>query len=139
MIFSYDFTVRLSSVDRAGVLFYPQLFQHAHDAYEAFMVYLGEDLATVFAHDSLHIPIVHAEADYYLPLPHGEKVQVRVAVACTGNTSFTLDCEFVDAQGQSAARVRTVHVCINPQSRQPLSLPKRLREKFEENPVALLS
>jgi len=133
MIFSYDFSVMLSSVDRAGVLFYAQLFRHAHDAYEAFMSQLQEDLAAVFSAGDLHIPIVHAEADYHLPLPHGEPVQVRVAVAKVGNTSFTLECEFINSQGQSAARVATVHVCINPHSRQPQPLPQSLRDKLNAN------
>jgi 1,4-dihydroxy-2-naphthoyl-CoA hydrolase len=128
--FGYQFSVMMSSIDRAGVLFYPELFRHAHDAYEAFMAQLGQDLPGIFAAGDLHIPVVHAEADYLLPLTHGESVAVTVTAGGVGNSSFTIDCVFVDAQGRTAAKVRSVHVCIDPLSRQPAPLPAALREKL---------
>ena len=130
MTYQYSFSVGLSSVDRAGVLFYPELFRHAHDAYEAFMAQLGQDLPGIFAAADLHIPVVHAEGDYLLPLSHGEAVEVAVAPVDVGNTSFTIDCIFADSQGRAAAKVRSVHVCIDPPGRQPTKLPAELRERL---------
>ena len=126
----YRFSVGLSSVDRAGVLFYPALFRHAHDAYEVFMARLGVDLPGVFAAGELHIPVVHAEGDYLLPLSHGETVKVDVTPDSVGDTSFTIDCIFADSQGCTAAKVRSIHVCIDPVSRQPTEVPALLREKL---------
>lgn len=130
MTYQYCFSVRLSSVDRAGVLFYPELFRHAHDAYEAFMVQLGQDLPGIFTAADLQIPVVHAEGDFLLPLTHGEAVEVTVTPSGMGDTSFTIDCVFADGQGRTAAKVRSVHVCIDPQSRQPVDIPVVLREKL---------
>ncbi len=130
MICPYYFSVGLSSVDRAGVLFYPELFRHAHDAYEVFMARLGQDLPGIFTAANLHIPVVHVEGDYLLPLTHGESVEVNVSPGGVGNTSFTLYSVFTGSQGGVAAKVRSVHVCIDPQSRQPVAIPAVLREKL---------
>ncbi|HHH44964.1 MAG TPA: acyl-CoA thioesterase [Gammaproteobacteria bacterium] len=126
----YCFSLGLSSVDRAGVLFYPELFRHAHDAFEAFMARLGHDLPGIFAAGDLHLPVVHAEGDYRLPLRHGESVSVSVTPGGVGDTSFTMDCVFTDSQGRTAATVRTVHVCIDPVSRKPTAVPAALREQL---------
>lgn len=130
LAYQYTFTLGLSSVDRAGVLFYPELFRHAHDAYEAFMAQLGQDLPGVFTAADLHIPVVHVEGDYLLPLMHGESVAVSVAPGGVGDTSFTVDCVFTDSQGHTAAKVHSVHVCIDPLSRKPTAVPAALREKL---------
>lgn len=135
LAYQYTFTLGLSSVDRAGVLFYPELFRHAHDAYEAFMAQLGQDLPGLFTAADLHIPVVHAEGDYLLPLMHGEPVKVSVTPAGVGDTSFTIDCVFTDSQEHTAARVSSVHVCIDLVSRKPTVVPAVLRKKLE----ALLS
>ncbi len=130
MTHQYCFSVGLSSVDRAGVLFYPELFRHAHDAYETFMAQLGQDLPGIFSAADLHIPVVHAEGDCLLPLLHGETVEVTVTTGEVGNTSFSIDCVFADSQGRTAAKVRSVHVCIDPLTRQPTDVPALLRKKL---------
>ena len=130
MTYRYCFSLGLSSVDRAGVLFYPELFRHAHDAYEAFMAQLGQGLPGIFAAGDLHIPVVHVEGDYLLPLMHGESVAVSVTPGSVGDTSFTVDCVFTDSRGHTAAKVRSVHVCINPVSRKPTAVPATLRERL---------
>ncbi|MFZ0467947.1 MAG: thioesterase family protein [Thiogranum sp.] len=126
----YRFSVMLSSTDRAGVLFYPELFRHAHDAYEAFMARQEQDLPGIFAAGDVHIPVVHVEADYLLPLCHGDSVDVTVTPARVGTTSFGIDCEFTDAQGRTAAKVGSVHVCIDPASRKAAAIPATLRERL---------
>lgn len=126
----YCFSVQLSSVDRAGVLFYPELFRHAHDAYETFMAQLGQDLPGIFDAADLHIPVVHAEGDYLHPLKHGETVEVTVTPNRVGNTSFTIDCLFADGNGRAAAKVRSVHVCIDPLNRKPTDIPTVLYKKL---------
>ena len=132
MSYEYRFRLGLSSVDRAGVLFYPELFRHAHDAYEVFMAHLGEDLSDILAEESMLLPIVHAEADFHRPLRHGEDVTVRVRVVEVGESSYTMGFEFVDGSGALCASVRSVHVCVDLGRRSPVALPEGLREKLVE-------
>ena len=97
------------------------------------MAQLGQGLPGLFVAADMHIPVVHAEADYLLPLAHGETVTVTVTPGKVGNSSFTMDCIFADHQGRTAAKVRSVHVCIDPASRQPTKLPAELREKLTDS------
>ncbi len=131
MAYEHRFYVGLSSVDRAGVLFYAELFRHAHDAYEAFMASLGEALAGTFDRDRYTIPIAHAEADYDRPLRHGETVIVQLRVERLGHSSFTLTCDFLGPEGALRARTRTVHVFVDRHPGRPVPLPNGLRKKLE--------
>ena len=112
--FRYDFRVALHDIDAAGIMFYGHLFRHAHDAYEAFMGAIGFPLERIIAAADPLLPLVHAEADYYHPLRHGEALCVALGVHHIGSTAFTLDYRFLDGDSQLRARVRTVHVRLGP-------------------------
>ena len=128
---TYRFTLGLSSVDAAGVLFYPELLRHAHDAYEDFMARIDWALPDILARGELLIPVVHVDADYLRPLRHGTPVDVMVSVGGLGDTSFTIDCDFVADGDTPSARVRSVHVCIDAAKHRPVPVPEGLREQLE--------
>lgn len=124
----YSFDVRLHDVDHAGVMFFARLFVHAHDAYESFMAALGLDLCVMIG-DGERLPVVHARADCFQPLRHGERIAVHLEVESLGETSFTLACSFRSAT-DLLARVRTVHVHLDPGANAAAPLPQPLRERF---------
>jgi 1,4-dihydroxy-2-naphthoyl-CoA hydrolase len=123
----YRFRVRLHDIDAAGVMFYGHLFRHAHDAYESFMDALGFPLDGL-TRDGYRLPLVHAEADYLLPLCHGEDIGVRLDVSALGESSFTLAYGFRDGAGILRARVGTVHVHLVRDRQKAVPLPEGLRE-----------
>jgi 1,4-dihydroxy-2-naphthoyl-CoA hydrolase len=129
--YSYQFTLGLSSVDAAGVLFYPELLRHAHDAYEGFMAHIDWALPDILTRGELLIPVVHVDADYLRPLRHGTQVSVTVTVGGMGDTSFTIDCDFIAGGDTPCARVRSVHVCIDAAQHSPVPVPAGLREQLE--------
>lgn len=129
--YEYPFHVGLSSTDRAGILFYPELFRHAHDAYEAFMASLGEDLAKIFERDHPLIPVANAKADYLKPLRHGDRVIMRLRVERVGRSSITLSYDFIGPAGNVCARAQSVHVCVDRGSGEPVPVPDELRDKLE--------
>lgn len=128
MTHSYTFEVRLHDVDHAGVMFFARLFVHAHDAYEAFMAHLGLDICDMIRAGK-RLPIVHASADYFQPLRHGEQITVVLAIEALGETSFTIACSFY-AAAELLAKVRTVHVHLAPRTNAPTSLPHLLRQQL---------
>jgi len=128
--YCYAFTVRLQDTDAAGVLFFANLFRHAHDAYEAFMEDLGFPLDAAIRDRRWRLPIVHSEADYRAPIGHGERITVALEVAEVGHSAFTLDYAFHDAAGRVAARARTVHVAIDTDSATSKALPEALRGRL---------
>jgi len=134
MAFEYLFYLGMSSLDAAGVLFYPELFRHAHDAYEAFMAERGADLAGLLREGRIGLPVAHASADYLRPLRHGERVRVQVEVSRMGEHSFTIRCALSNAQGALCAQVECVHVCVDPRTGRSAALPEGLRAKLGVEP-----
>lgn len=131
MDFEYRFTVGMSSVDAAGVVFCPELLRHAHDAYEAFMRSLDHELGVVLAGGHYLLPIRHAEADYLQPMRLGAAFVVHVGVSHIGTTSFTIVSNFVAVNEQLCARSNTVHVCVDTGTGQPMTLPDALRNALQ--------
>jgi len=129
--FRYPFVVSMASVDAAGVLFYPELFRHAHDAYEAMMDEVGFPLSTILAHGQWRLPIVHAEADIERPLAQGEHLVVEIAIASLSAHSFQVGYVFRGADSRRRARALTVHVVMDPQSGKALPVPRGLRDALE--------
>lgn len=129
--FSYQFYLGMSSIDHAGVLYFPELFRYAHDAYEAFMASLDHDLAGSFEAGQPAIPVVHAECDFTQAMRHGETIQVRVRVERLGESSMTLGYEFIRQGGIVCANARTVHVFISKDSNKPVPVPESLRNKLD--------
>lgn len=119
-------TVRMHMTDAAGVVFYANLFVLAHDYYERWLeqyITLSEILEK-----DIQIPIVHAEADYNLPIRLSDSITIELALVKKQSTSFTLQYTFLNADGKPAAQVQTVHVVIDGQTRQPMKIPAFLEE-----------
>jgi 1,4-dihydroxy-2-naphthoyl-CoA hydrolase len=126
--FEYVFTVPLHDIDAAGIMFFGHLFRHAHDAYEAFMTAIGFPLDGIIREGRWRLPLVHAEADYRIPLRHGDATGVEVRPAKVGNSSFTLDYRFATCEKGICATARTVHVHSRPDGLATAPLPLELRE-----------
>lgn len=67
------------------------------------------------------------EADYRVPLRHGEAVTVLLCLSELGRTSlFTLSYRFVGGDGSLRALARTVHVHLVPGGSAAAPLPQNL-------------
>ena len=128
--FDYPFRVCLHDIDAAGVMFYGHLFRHAHDAYEGFMSALGFPLDGLIR-AGCRLPLVHAEADYMMPMHHGEEILVEIGVAALGGARFTLAYGFRDGAGALRARAQTVHVHVTESGVGAAPLPDALRAALD--------
>jgi 1,4-dihydroxy-2-naphthoyl-CoA hydrolase len=129
--YEHAFRVSLHDTDAAGTMFFGHLFRHAHDAYEAFMGTIGFPLDRIIRDGKTLLPLVHAEADYRMPLRHGERVRVRLTIDRIGRTSFTLSYRFLDAEDQVRAAARTVHVHLIPDRQSAAPLPHALKASLK--------
>jgi 1,4-dihydroxy-2-naphthoyl-CoA hydrolase len=127
MTYEHRFYVGMGSVDAAGLMFYPELLRHAHDAYEGLMRSLGLDIGTLLAQGHCLLPIRRAEADYLQPMRLGQAFAARVRVSRIGTTSVTVETEFVHGDGRVCARASTVQVCVHAKAMRPTPLPDALR------------
>jgi YbgC/YbaW family acyl-CoA thioester hydrolase len=126
LLFTERRAVRFQDVDAAGIVFYPRVLEYFSDAYMAALKERGVDVPGLVASAELKLPLVHAEADYLLPLRFGDAIEIDVLAAKLGETSFTVGYR-VSTAGRVAAVGQTVHVCIDSASFKPRSLPDGLR------------
>ena len=129
--YDYRFRVPMHHVDHAGVLFYANLFIHAHDAWEHFMRSQDADLAQLIADGAWHIPIVHAEADYTLPMRHGDAVDIRLQIEHLGKSSIRVIYTFVDQDVVQLAVARTTHVFVDAVANHSSEIPTELRTSLQ--------
>ncbi len=127
-MFTFSSIVRLPDTDAAGILFFGNYFRVAHDAYETLMTSMGLGFSHLLTEADFLIFIAHAEADYHQPLRLGEAITVELRVDEIKHSSFVLSFTIKDAQGQVAAKLRSVHVAVDKKSRCKVDLPESLRE-----------
>ena len=122
----YTTTIRMHHTDSAGVIFYANLFLLAHDCFEH---RLARHIALSGLIDrGIHIPVVHAEADYQKPMRLSEEISIAISVAKKSKRSFTLEYIFKNANGDQTARAQTVHAVIDSQAHKPVEIPPFLQD-----------
>jgi YbgC/YbaW family acyl-CoA thioester hydrolase len=126
-MFSSAYKIKFGQCDPGGIMYFANLFDLAHWIYEDLLQDTLPE-SNYFEHKSLAIPLVHAEADYLLPLKLHQKVELKLEVAELKTTSFTLITNFYDQSDTLAAKVRTVHVCVNREDFEKREIPDDLRK-----------
>ncbi len=128
--FVYHRTLRLHETDATGVLYFAEQFKIALEAFEEFLVYRGFSLRELTRSPYL-MPVVRAEADYFLPLQVGDCLDVEVRVEEVGTTSLTMGYVLKQvASGEVVGKVRIVHVLVDQVSRQAIQIPEELKNYF---------
>lgn len=129
-MYTHQTTIRLHHTDAAGLLFFAEQFNLAHDAYESFMESIGYAFAPFLRASQYLLPIVHAEAEYGAALSTGDKIAIQVTAERIGDTSFTLGYLFLRNGSEPVGSVKTVHVLIDKRSGQAITLLPDLRAKL---------
>ena len=130
--YDYHFSVPMHHVDHAGVLFYANLFLHAHDAWEHFMRSQDADLAQLIGAGQWRVPIVHAEADYMQAMRHGDELDIRLQIEHLGRSSIRVIYIFVDQDGEQLAVARTTHVFVDAVTHHSAEIPDDLRVSLQQ-------
>lgn len=119
--------IRFEDADPAGVVFYPRAIALAHAAVEDLLRRSALGWDAWFASPHYAAPLRRAEADFFLPMKPGQSFEVCASVEKAGTSSVTFLVEFLEAAGNTAARVRTVHVLVDKTSGRPLPLTAEIR------------
>ena len=127
---SYSRTIRLVDTDAAGVIYFASLLSICHEAYEDRLIQSGINLKTFFRETDAALPIVHGEIDFFQPLFCGDRITIQVIPTKINDHSFEISYQIFLAQSpdKKIAKGKTKHVCINPLSRQKISLPAPIRK-----------
>ena len=129
-MYIYQTRIRLHHTDAAGVVFFSNLFVIAHDAYESFLE-SHLTLNTLLSDGAYIIPIVHAEADYLLPLPLSETLRVELSLEQTGTSSFNLGYVIKNSKMETAVRLKTIHAVQLKDNGKTIPIPEPLRHVLE--------
>ena len=133
--FRYLRVIRFQETDAAGVIYFANLLNLCHEAFEASLAHSGIDLANFFSKDNgTAVPIVHTEADFYRPLRCGDTVVILVCPIQLKSYSFENHYEIFypnadpsqDNGAPLVATAQTTHVCINTVSARKTDLSNHL-------------
>jgi 1,4-dihydroxy-2-naphthoyl-CoA hydrolase len=128
----YQHKVKLHETDAAGLLFFSNQFKFVHDAYETLLEDIGFGFAELLQNKPYFLPIVHAEADYKMPLFVGDVIEIQVTVENVGTTSFTFAYKLLNTKGELVGTARTVHVTIDKSTHKKIPLPAEMRSKIDD-------
>ena len=129
-MYCYPTTIRLHQTDAAGVVFFSNLFVIAHDAYECFLE-SHIPLHTILLEETYILPIVHAEADYLLPLTLSDSIAIELSLGHMGSSSFDLNYVIKNRDKQIAAHVKTIHAVRKKDGSQKTTVPAALKNLLE--------
>lgn len=131
--FAVSTSVRYLEADQQGVVFHMWYLAYFEDARNAFLAAIGVPL-----HELLELgcdlQVVHTQIDWQGSVHWGDEVQVTVAVARVGTTSFTLAFDAV-VHGTILVTAQTVYVTINAAGTKR-GLPEQLRHALAAQSLA---
>jgi YbgC/YbaW family acyl-CoA thioester hydrolase len=131
-MFDYEMRVRLQHTDAAGVVFFSEQFALAHAAYEAYLASQQLPLEQFIDEGEVHLPIIHADADFQAPLRLGDRLHLQLRSDRVGDSSFALATRIIRADdGTVTSEITTVHVAVDSEAREKVALPDRLRAVIE--------
>jgi 1,4-dihydroxy-2-naphthoyl-CoA hydrolase len=125
MPFTYPRTIYFRDTDAAGVVYFANALSICHEAYEASLTQAGINLKEFFAHPEYALPIVHANIDFRRPMYCGEQYEVQVKSRSLSANKFEISYSILLPQVPEfvAAQAVTVHLCIDPVTRDRIDLP----------------
>ena len=124
-MFEYKHTVKLADTDAAGVMFFANQFRIIHNAYETFMHLNGFSINRMLNQEKFRLPLVHAEADYRLPIHVSDELIIQVRVSKITASSFTLNYA-IYKHDILCGTASTSHVSIDADTGNKIELPEAI-------------
>jgi len=101
--FVYQFPVRFSDVDHAGIVYYPRFLHFFHVVFEEFFRdRMGpKSYVDVLDKKRIGFPSVSCECQYRSPLKFGDSVQGEMSVSKLGDKSITFAYKIYRLEGEN--------------------------------------
>jgi len=125
--------VRFGDVDRAGIAYYPRIFDLFHVAFEEFWEgFVGLPYAKVVTEEHVGFPTVRAQAHFRRPLRFGDDLDAAVFLSRVGETSAVFEYRIGTPDGEGpAVAASLLTVCVDLRTFSKRSIPPRYRERLE--------
>ena len=75
--------------------------------------------------------LARVECDYKRPTKYGDVIEIRLAVADIGRTSFRYEYEIVDEEGRTVVKAKTVQVMYDYAAERPVPIPDNIRQLLQ--------
>lgn len=125
-MYKFSRNIFLRETDATGILYYSTLFDMVTEGFERFFLSKGVPLKTMINERNFTLPIVHAEANYCLPLYVGDEVEIEILLDNMKTSSFTLK-GIITKQGKQAGVVEIIHVAVSNELKRSFPLPEELK------------
>lgn len=122
----YQRTVHFGDTDAAGVVYFANLLQFCHEAYEHALDQLGLELRQFFSNARLIVPITEAHVRFLKPLYCGDRLRVKIEPQQLDTSRFQLSYTLYNTTGERVALAWTQHLCLQLPQRQRTGIPEPL-------------
>lgn len=129
-VFTHTRLVHLKETDATGVIYFTALMDFALEAFEVFLQRENTSLQVLFS-KGYFFPIVHAEADYKLPLRVGEEIEIALCVAEVSERSFMIRGKVL-RKGEVAGVTQIIHTFLQKGEEKAKPLPKEVTDLFQK-------
>lgn len=128
----YQRKIKLEETDATGVIFFAKLQSIGLECIEIFLNNNSFSVPEMMEKGML-FPIVHAEANYYLPLRVKDELNIFLFCEKVGTKSVQFYLEFY-LDSKLAADMRLVQVLMDSSKMQSIPLTKGIQNLFETLP-----
>lgn len=135
--------VRFGDTDPAGVVHFYQLLRWSHEAWEESLELYGLSPKKVFPNinkldnkDSILLPIVHCEADFWLPIEAGDHLSLKLLPKKKDQASFEVKTLFQRDTLDVGVGIIS-HKSINSKTRKICNLPENITRWIEASSLNL--
>jgi YbgC/YbaW family acyl-CoA thioester hydrolase len=130
-MFIHRIKINFFDCDPEGILFYARIYQICHSAYESMIssFSLKEDY---WNNEEYAVPISSSEAKFMKPIKYGEIIIIELTVTQLHTFSFELGYLCKNENGESCAKVKTVHVNVDKKTWKKKDIGKEVRAGLEK-------
>ncbi len=132
-VYKKSFTVHFREADPAGIMFFGNIYGIYHDAFEDMISSIGIGWQSYFGTKDYLIPLIKSEAEYRGPLKPGQSYEIHLSFSMIKTSSFEVTGSVLDpssADQKPLLIVKTVHVCLDAQTKAKTSLPSSWEKIF---------
>ncbi|NUN09321.1 MAG: thioesterase family protein [Ignavibacteriaceae bacterium] len=124
-MFSYQYQIKFSDCDPAGILFFGNIFKICHDAFEDLL--LNEEISQVYFSRRDHLfPVYTAKSVFVKKMELHKQIYILIRCEDLRENSFSLVHLIVDAEGNELASVETVHISLDSKNGSKSAIPQYL-------------
>ncbi|MDP4117346.1 MAG: thioesterase family protein [Bacteroidota bacterium] len=125
---NFKVKVNFYQCDPEGILFFANIFQICHSAYED-LINSFQLEESYFINAKYAVPLVNCSADYKKMIKYNEMLDINIKVTKLLNHSFELEYSVFSANVLKAV-VKTAHVFINKGTLKKMDIPAEIAQKL---------